>query len=134
VSILISWLAVAWLLWTTIALSFTILSRTVGRTTLLLAIGLSTLVMLLLAAAIRSPLLALLALTIGCTALLLLAVIVRFLLTIALTTLRLPVPLLAVALLAVALLTVTLLLAVALVIVWTGHDEGRDEFKVWKGE
>src|SRR4051794_7092714 len=105
-------------------MSFTILSRTVGRATLLLAIGLSALV-LWLAAAIPSPLLALLALTIDSTTLLLLAVVVRFLLTVALTTMRLAVPLLA-----VPLLTVTLLLAVAAVIVWTGHGEGGDEFKV----
>jgi hypothetical protein len=111
------------LLLTTVALSFTILSRTVGRATLLLAIGLSAL-LLMVAAAIHSPLLALLTLTIGCTTLLLLAVVVGFLLAVAL--------LLAVPLLAVPLLTVTLLLAVALVIVWTRHGEDRDEFKVWR--
>jgi hypothetical protein len=72
-------------------------------------------------------------LAIGCTTLLLLAVVVRFLLTVALTTLLLAIPWLAIPLLTVPLLTVTLLLlAVALVIVWAGHDEGGDEFKVWE--
>jgi heme A synthase len=69
-------------------------------------------------------------LTIGCTTLLLLAVVVRVLLAVALTTLLLAVPLLA-----VPLLTVTLLLAVALVIVWTRHGERVEmNSKVWKRE